>query len=85
MNEPATKADLEQLRKEMHARFNQNAIEHGSIITRVDEQNRETRAHMASEIETVAGHQANEKNYMERILKALKRFMSRHGMGTDDL
>lgn len=85
MNEPATKDDLEQLRKEMHARFNQNSAEHGSIMSHVDEQNRETRAHMASEVETVSSTMSNIKVYMERLLKAVKRFLNRHGVGTDDL
>lgn len=80
---------LERIRQE-------HSQEHGAIITRVDDQNKETRArvddqnkatraHIGNEVATVRGDGAHYKNFMERMLKAMKRFLERHGIGTDDL
>lgn len=69
---------LERIRQE-------HSQEHGAIITRVDDQNKATRAHIGNEVATVRGDGAHYKNFMERLLKAMKRFLERHGIGTDDL
>lgn len=71
MTEPATPEDIEKAKRE--------------ILVRMAEENRETRAHIGSEIATIRGDVAHTKNYAERLLKAFKRFMGRHGMGSDDL
>jgi hypothetical protein len=63
----------------------EHSQEHGAIITRVDDQNKETRAHIGSEVATVRGDVAHTKNFMGRVLGAMKRFLERHGIGTDDL
>lgn len=85
MSEPATKDDLEELRKEMNLRFDQNSLEHGSIITVVNNQNRETRGHIGNEIETVRNDVSYTKTRMQRVVLAIKRFLERHGMKSDGL
>lgn len=63
----------------------QDSFEHGSIITAGREQNKETRAHMGNEIETVRGNSNYLKTRMDAVVKAIKRFIERHGMKADDL
>ena len=82
--------ELEEIRhQEIMERLERNreksSQEHGAIVTIVNEQNRETRAHIGSEIETVAKDMAHFKNFMDRMRKAMLRFLARHGMGNDDL
>jgi hypothetical protein len=62
-----------------------SAQEHGAIVTVVNEQNRETRAHIASEVGAVSKEMRFFKNFQERMLKAMKRFLNRHGIGSDDI
>lgn len=71
MTEPATREDLEKARD--------------AIIKRLDDQNILTRAHIGSEVATMRGDVAHTKNYMRRVLAAMKRFLNRMGIGTDDL
>lgn len=89
MSEPADKTDLEQAKQAILDRIaalgTQSSAEHGAIVTNSIEQNRATRAHVGSEVETMRGDVAHTKNFMERLLKAMKRFLNRHGIGSDDL
>lgn len=89
MSEPASREELEAARDAILARLEalgaQSSAEHGAIITHTVEQNRATRAHVGSEVATVRGHMSSLANYMERVLKAIKRFLTRHGVGSDDL
>lgn len=89
MSEPATREELEAARDAILARLEalgtQSSAEHGAIITQTGDQNRATRQHVGSEVETMRGDVAHTKNYMERVLKTLKRFLTRHGIGSDDL
>lgn len=77
--------DIQSVKDSVEKNRAQSSQEHGSIKTTVDDQNRETRAHIGSEVETMRGDVALAKNFMGRLLKAMKRFMGRHGMGSDDL
>jgi hypothetical protein len=63
----------------------QSSAEHGAIINHSSEQNRATRAHVGNEVATMRGDLGHTKNYMGRILSAMKRFLTRHGIGSDDL
>lgn len=63
----------------------QDALEHGSIIGVTREQQDKTRGHMANEIATVRGVLEGMRGYMDRILKAIRRWLDRMGMGGDDL
>lgn len=87
VTDPATKDDVEKAKIEVIAAIKDgrthHSAEHGAIITRVDDQNRETRAHVASEVGVVSKEMRFFKNFMERMLKAMKRFLERHGMGSD--
>lgn len=85
MNEPATKEDVEALRKEMNLRFDQNAQEHGSIINTTRDQNDATRAHIGTEVATVRNQMGFTRTYMEKLIKAFKRFLERMGISADDL
>lgn len=89
MSEHASREDLEQARDAIIARIEalgtQSSAEHGAIVTNSIDQNRATRAHVGSEVETMRGDLAHTKNFMERVLKAMKRFLNRHGIGSDDL
>lgn len=89
MSEPASRDDIESAKLALLAAIESGRLihsaEHGSIITRVDDQNTLTRAHIGSEVATVRADVAHTKNYMARVLNAIKRFMTRMGMGTDDL
>jgi hypothetical protein len=96
MTDPASREDLEAARDAIIKRIDainasventreQTSQEHGSIITSVRDQNKETRAHIGSEVATVRGDVGHMKNFMERLLKAMKRFLGRHGVGSDDL
>lgn len=89
MNEPATKEELEAARDAILARLealgSQGSAEHGGIITHTNDQNDATRAHIGSEVATMRGDLGHTKNYMERLLKAMKKFLTRHGIGSDDL
>jgi hypothetical protein len=89
LSEPADKTDLEQAKQAILDRIDalgtQSSAEHGAIVTNSVEQNRATRAHVGSEVATVRNDVAHTKNFMERMLKAMKRFLNRHGVGSDDL
>jgi hypothetical protein len=89
MNEPATKEELETARDVILARLEalgaRSSAEHGAIITRTDEQNLATRGHVGNEVATLRGDLGHTKNYMERLLKAMKKFLNRHGIGSDEL
>jgi uncharacterized protein HemY len=89
LSEPADKTDLEQAKQAILDRIDalgtQTSAEHGAIVNNSVEQNRATRAHIGNEVATMRGDVSHTKNYMERILKAMKRFLSRHGIGSDDL
>lgn len=86
---PATKDDVEKAKIEVIAAIKdgreQHSAEHGAIITRVDDQNKDTRGHIGNEVETVRADIGHMKNFLARMLKAMKRFLERHGMGADDL
>jgi hypothetical protein len=69
----------------LKANREQSSLEHGSIVTVVRDQNDATRAHIGSEVETMRGDLAHTKNFVGRLLKAMKRFLERHGMRGDDL
>lgn len=85
----ATKEDVDSAKNEVLTAIrdtrDRSSQEHGSIITVVRDENKGTRAHVGSEIETVRGDVGHAKNFAERTLRAIKRFLNRHGMGTDDL
>lgn len=89
MSEPATREELEAARDAILARLEalgtQSSAEHGAIITQTSDQNRATRAHVGNEVATMRGDVGHTKNYMERLLKAMKKFLTRHGIGSDDL
>jgi hypothetical protein len=89
MTEPASKEELDAAKDAILNRIDQlgshNSAEHGAIVTQLADQNRATRAHIGSEVGTVRGDVSTMKNYMDRILKAMKRFLNRHGIGSDDL
>lgn len=89
MKEPASKEELEAARDAILERIAalgaQSSAEHGAIVSNSVEQNRATRGHIGNEVDTMRADVASTKSYMERVLKAMKRFMSRHGMGSDDL
>jgi hypothetical protein len=89
MNEPATKEELEAARDTILARLealsSRSSAEHGAIVTNSVDQNLATRAHIGSEVATLRGDLGHTKNYMERLLKAMKKFLTRHGIGSDDL
>lgn len=89
MSEPASRDDVESAKLAVLAAIKdgreQHSAEHGAIITRVDDQNRDTRGHIGSEVETVRADIGHMKNFLARMLKAMKRFLERHGMGSDDL
>lgn len=44
-----------------------------------------TRHHIASEISTVANDTAHTKNFMARLLTAVKKLLNKMGISTDDL
>lgn len=89
MSDPVSKEDLEKstqiVLERLGSMSEKSSQEHGAVVTRIDDQNRETRAHIASEVETMRADVAHTKNYMGRVLKAIKRFLNRMGVGTDDL
>lgn len=89
MNEPATREELEAARDAILARLEAmgslSSAQHGAIITHSSEQNLATRAHVGNEVATMRGDLGHTKNFMERLLKAMKRFLTRHGIGSDDL
>lgn len=89
MSEPASKEDVENAKRAVLDRIeafsSQSSTEHGAIVTQTVDQNRATRAHIGNEVATVRGHMSSIANYMERLLKAMKRFLNRHGIGSDDL
>lgn len=51
----------------------------------VRQENKETRAHIAAEVATVAGDLAHTKNFMSRLLTAVKKLLNKMGIATDDL
>jgi hypothetical protein len=55
------------------------------VLTAIRNGERATRAHIGSEIETMRTDVGHAKNFGERTLRAIKRFLNRMGMGTDDL
>jgi hypothetical protein len=71
VSEPASREDVERAKAE--------------IIQRLDDENKATRAHIGNEVATVRLDVAHSKNFAERTLKAIKRFLSRHGIGSDDI
>lgn len=89
MSEPASAEELEKAKQAILDRIDalgtQSSAEHGAIVTNSVDQNRATRAHVGSEVATMRGDVGHTKNYMERVLKAMKRFLNRHGIGSDDL
>ena len=72
--------------KKLHAQeAEQSSAEHGAIIRRVDDQNTETRAHIGSEVDTVRNDVSFLKTRMDQVVKAIRRFLERHGMRDEDL
>lgn len=71
MNEPASQDDVERAKT--------------AILRRLDEQNIATRAHMANEVATVRNDMGFMKSGLARLLKAIKRFLTKHGVNSDDL
>lgn len=69
--EPATREDIEKAKTE--------------ILVRLNDQNKATRAHIASELETVRGDGAIHKNFASRTFTAIKRLLEKMGVKTDDL
>jgi hypothetical protein len=59
--------------------------EHETIVSEGAVDQLATRAHISSETSTIRADQAHNKRFMEGLLKAMKRFLSRMGIGTDDL
>lgn len=89
MTEPASKEELEAARdailngmKELATKASE---ERGAIVDQIVDQNKATRAHVGAEVGTVRGDVSVMKSYMDRILRAMKRFLGRHGIGSDDL
>ncbi len=70
-DKPVTQEDLEKAKNE--------------IITRLTNENRETRAHIGSEVATVRVDGAYTKNFSQRTLTAIKKLLNKFGIGTDDL
>jgi hypothetical protein len=76
--EPATKEDVAQLRREMNAQFDKNSQEHGSIITVV----RESARDYESAVEAMRKQNSNEHGRMQvvhdwvarQVDRLLKRF-----------
>lgn len=71
MNEPATSDDVERAKN--------------AILARINEQNTATRAHLANEVATVRNDVGFIKSGLARLLKAIKRFLTKHGVNSDDL
>jgi uncharacterized alpha-E superfamily protein len=76
---------LNKAKESMSELREQSSQEHGSIINHLSAENKETRAHMGSEVETMRADLAHTKNFMRRVLDALKRFLARMGIASDDL
>ena len=69
--EPVTREDLEKAKT--------------AIMTVVADQNLITRAHIASEVETLRADSKNTKNFAERTLTAIKKLLSVFGIGPEGL
>lgn len=55
------------------------------IMREVKQQNVDTRAHIGSEVATVRNDVATGKNFGSRTFTAIKRLLTKMGIGTDDL
>lgn len=55
------------------------------ILRSVQVQNQETRAHIGNEVATVRNDGAITKNFMGRLLTAVKKLLNKMGIGTDDI
>jgi ribose 1,5-bisphosphokinase PhnN len=71
MNEPASREDLEEAKKE--------------ILQRLETENKATRAHIGSEVETMRNDGAITKNFASRVFTAIKRLLTKMGVKSDDL
>jgi hypothetical protein len=68
---PATREDVENAKT--------------AIIKHLTLQNKETRAHIGNEIATVRNERAHDKNFSSRTFTAIKKLLTKFGIGTDDL
>lgn len=84
-NRTATKADIERVIDAVENARVQDSLEHGSIQTTNRDQNVQTRAHIGSEVGTVRNDQSVMKTRMGQVVNAIRRFLERHGMKSDDL
>lgn len=84
-NGAATKADINRVLDAVERARQQDSLEHGSIVGVTRDQNKETRTHVGNEIETLRGNSNYLKTRMQQVVKAIRRFLERHGMKADDL
>jgi hypothetical protein len=56
-----------------------------AVIKHLTEQNKATRAHIGNEVATLSADIAHAKSYASRTFTAIKKLLTKFGVGTDDL